>query len=195
MSTTHPWPADVEADTGVPHVPSCTVAATDANPAVVDRSTEYVASPTGTEMVPDTVADDDVIDEDAREPTVAVESRPSTVTGVLWSSPSAAPICPAELLPQHFTAAVIRSAHVCACPAVTSTTCAPREATCTGDVFFTSGVPSPTCPSELLPQHHSSPLLVSAHTWFEPAATFVTFAASDTAVGVEFDAVARFWAS
>src|SRR5262245_8392011 len=66
------------------------------------------------------------------------------------------------LRPQHFAPLLLVTAHECAVPAPIAVTPALNPLTATG-VTLGVVVPSPSWPAELLPQHFTPPVVVSAH--------------------------------
>src|SRR5262249_29885640 len=97
--------------------------------------------------------------------------RPVTVTGEVRSVNVPSPSSPHKLAPQQRTVASPITTHVCSAPDATCTT----FSSCDRMLRFGFGAcvvtPLPSCPSPLLPPHHTPPCSSSAHVCDEPADT------------------------
>src|SRR5688572_6206317 len=97
-------------------------------------------------------------------------ASPGTSVGVsMRVSGSPMPSCPDSLRPQHLRPLVAVIAQVWKAPAASPSNPLPAAVTATGEMR-SSTVPSPTCPSWLLPQQRASPVWVRAQVCWAPVA-------------------------
>ena len=103
-------------------------------------------------------------------PAVTCETFPLVVTarGVAsFPVASACPICPYRFRPKHIRP-VPTTAHECSAPAVTDEASPPNEDVRPGVATDGDVDPVPNCPCWFLPQHHTSCVVLVAHTKPEP---------------------------
>jgi hypothetical protein len=75
------------------------------------------------------------------------------------------PNCPFSLDPQHHASPAEAIPQLKYQPADTSVNAKPPGWAASSGVYRVKEVPSPSCPNELLPQHHTRPVLETAQVW------------------------------